>query len=405
MKVMVFYPHPFYPPRSGTHRRCLEMLAGLSLIGCSVTVATTGTWHDADKAVLQASPYRVNLEVFEPNHKELTRLGRLHKIANLVGKKIPTSWAYRASDLPGWFEQLAQKVSPDAILINYADSDVIFNHALHTKQQQIIETHDLVTLNRKMWGSVEALLPPAPIRVTEVPDELLALDFFEQKAFVPDPMECAVYNRYHVTIAIAEQEAGYIRQHARDTQVVVIPMTQTLAVGDNEYTGNAVLPTGPNPFNTQGVLWFFRHALPRIRQAVPDFLLQVTGTATERVQMEPGAEAAAFFPHIRDLYRPARFMVCPIFGGTGQQVKIVEAMAHGVPVVALRNAAQRSPIVDGENGLIADTAEEFAEAVVRLWKDVALCKRLGNGARATIREQHSTEQLGQMLQSILQRSQ
>ena len=46
-------------------------------------------------------------------------------------------------------------------------------------------------------------------------------------------------------------------------------------------------------------------------------------------------------------------------------MKIVDAMAHGLAVVATRSSASSSPIVDGVNGFIVDSAEEFADRVHR----------------------------------------
>lgn len=53
------------------------------------------------------------------------------------------------------------------------------------------------------------------------------------------------------------------------------------------------------------------------------------------------------------IYQQAKFAICPLIGGTGQQVKIIEAMAHGLPVVALHNVSESSPIEHGVNGFIA----------------------------------------------------
>ena len=43
-----------------------------------------------------------------------------------------------------------------------------------------------------------------------------------------------------------------------------------------------------------------------------------------------------FVNDLDPLLASARFAICPVFGGTGQQIKIVEAIARGLPVVALR---------------------------------------------------------------------
>jgi len=69
--------------------------------------------------------------------------------------------------------------------------------------------------------------------------------------------------------------------------------------------------------------------------------------------------------------------------------------------VALRAAAERSPLRHGENGLVADNAFEFAECVLELWKDAELCRRLGNAARETIAQEFSNTRLTEGLSEIV----
>lgn len=73
--------------------------------------------------------------------------------------------------------------------------------------------------------------------------------------------------------------------------------------------------------------------------------------------------------------------------GTGQSVKITEAISQRVPVMALSRIAAESPIKHRINGLIAHTTEEFIGYVCLLWNYRELCRQYGNAARADIRAQ------------------
>jgi glycosyltransferase involved in cell wall biosynthesis len=129
--------------------------------------------------------------------------------------------------------------------------------------------------------------------------------------------------------------------------------------------------------------------------------LQVTGYCSDRVAAEDNVVRGGFVPDLVPVYERARFLVCPVFGGTGQQVKIVEAMAHGLPVVALRRVADRSPLLHGVNGLVAECAEEFAQHVIRLWHDTELCRRLGTAARETVAAEASRGRLLDALSALV----
>ncbi|MBJ2151025.1 glycosyltransferase [Paracoccus sp. IB05] len=78
----------------------------------------------------------------------------------------------------------------------------------------------------------------------------------------------------------------------------------------------------------------------------------------------------------------ARVMLVPLRYGAGLKGKIVTAMAHGLPVVTTSVGAEGMALTDGENVLIADSPEDMAAAVQRLYSDAALWQRLAlNGLR------------------------
>jgi glycosyltransferase involved in cell wall biosynthesis len=264
-----------------------------------------------------------------------------------------------------------------------------------------METIDLLSLNRRMWRALEKLLPPPPINPADVADEILQEDFFQKLKLTVDPEEFRIYDQYSYTLAISQKEAEIIKNNTSRTKVVHIPMTQDPVQVANDYSGPALFPTGPNHYNTQGYLYFAKRVLPAVLGKDPSFCLQVTGYCGTQVVPEEGIQLSGFVPDMESLYKSARFLVCPVFGGTGQQVKVVEAMAHGVPAIALRVAAARSPITHGVNGLIADNAEEFAEHVLRLWKDPALCAQLGDAARNTIAQEFSRTRLIEGLSTMV----
>jgi glycosyltransferase involved in cell wall biosynthesis len=115
----------------------------------------------------------------------------------------------------------------------------------------------------------------------------------------------------------------------------------------------------------------------------------------------PGIKLRGFIPNLADLYLEAAFLPCPIFGGTGQQVKIVEALAHGLPVIAFEAAAKTSPIIHNVNGLIAHDALEFAEHTVYLWQNRDFCQELGRAGRETIRNEFSSNLSQRVVKSFI----
>jgi glycosyltransferase involved in cell wall biosynthesis len=74
----------------------------------------------------------------------------------------------------------------------------------------------------------------------------------------------------------------------------------------------------------------------------------------------------------------------PLRAGSGTRIKILEAWAAGVPVVASRVAAEGLPYTDGKDLLLAEEPGEFARALVRLWRDRQLTDSLVCEGRRTV---------------------
>ena len=78
-----------------------------------------------------------------------------------------------------------------------------------------------------------------------------------------------------------------------------------------------------------------------------------------------------------------------MISGTGIKNKLLEAMACSAPIVATPRACRGLAVRDGVEVLIADDAEAFAAAVLRILTSDVLAARLGEAARRYVVEQHS----------------
>jgi L-malate glycosyltransferase len=74
---------------------------------------------------------------------------------------------------------------------------------------------------------------------------------------------------------------------------------------------------------------------------------------------------------------------------------LLEGMSTGLPMVATRVGGVQEIIEDGKNGLVVPTKhpEELAQAILRLYRDQRLRRRLGEKARKTILERYTAEKV------------
>jgi rhamnosyltransferase len=128
---------------------------------------------------------------------------------------------------------------------------------------------------------------------------------------------------------------------------------------------------------------------PLLRLRRPDARLSVVGAnPSDRVLRFDGVDGITVVgavDDLRDAYHGHRVMVAPIRAGSGTRLKILEAFAAGVPVVATTLAAEGIAAEHGRHLLVADTAVEFAAAIERLLDDDELAASLADAAAELVR--------------------
>jgi hypothetical protein len=320
----------------------------------------------------------------------------------LLCDRIPPldSQKYTSHGMRSWFKKIQSDQKPEIIWMNYAHNNPLIDREGNNKTTLVIDYHDLVSVNHRMLIAIKKCFSgnrPFTIADKKVLDE----NFFASHRFPMDTQELQILSDYDKIVAISPEEAEIIRKSSGGIPVIYIPVMISAVDCNNTYSGPAIFATGPNAFNLQGYFYFLEKVLPHIFKKEPDFSLWVTGSTSDEVSPSAGITLLGFVQNLENNYCTARFSICPVLGGTGQQIKIVEAMAHGLPVVATRYSARTSPIVHGYNGFVAENAFEFAEFCIRLWQDPDLCKTMGEAARKTVRDKYSENLLQDKLLEVL----
>jgi glycosyltransferase involved in cell wall biosynthesis len=154
-----------------------------------------------------------------------------------------------------------------------------------------------------------------------------------------------------------------------------LPAIDFLMVGNLSYYPNA-----------DAAAFFCREVLPRLAGGQTPPRTTILGSEPPPAVLAlgdlPGVTLRAGVPDVAPYYRAASVAVVPIRAGGGSRIKILEAFAHGLPVVSTRIGAEGLRVVEGRHLLIADSAEDFAAAARRLLGDRALGARLAGEARS-----------------------
>lgn len=144
--------------------------------------------------------------------------------------------------------------------------------------------------------------------------------------------------------------------------------------------------------NAQALDHLLDDVLPLVWAQRPDARLVVAGRGFRRGgPVDPRVELLGFVDDLDAQYARAACAVVPLLAGGGSPLKFVEALAHGVPVVATPVAAQGLDLVAGEHYVKADGAPALAAELVRVLREGA--PAVARAGRAAAEAHFSVEAL------------
>lgn len=403
-RAVVVLPQWPWPCRSGFQRRCVQVIDAMDALGWELVLACTGRVPDDVLSQAEASaslpPAGARVVRYVPSRVDRRVRNALRSWYARRGEDVPPgSLVDTPPGMRRWFRRVVADAAPDVVVVHHVRWAPLV--ARRRRARAVMDMTDLYTLNRALWRPLEAALGTRPYSVDAVASGVLEPAFLDDKSFAASAREYKLYERFDLTLAIEPSEAEAVRANTRRTRAVYEPLTMAPVDIAKTYDGPAVLPLGRNPFNMQGYLWFVREVLPHVLAAVPDFELHITGDGGDDLVPVPGVVQRGQVADLSALYASARMALCPVFAGTGQPVKVIEAMAHALPVVVVPRAAQRSGVRDGVDGLVSGDGLGFARHVIALWQDEAMCRRLGTAARASAADAHARSGLPALLGSVV----
>jgi glycosyltransferase involved in cell wall biosynthesis len=147
------------------------------------------------------------------------------------------------------------------------------------------------------------------------------------------------------------------------------------------------------PPNAAGIVWFVREVWPQVLKHVPDAILTVMGKEPPQViQSKNGGianlDVTGYVDDPEPFLTQTAVFIVPLHAGGGMRVKIIDAWSWGIPVVSTAVGAEGIKYQDGEDLIIADSKDDFAQAVVRVLTQPLLAERLSINGRQKVETQY-----------------
>ncbi len=374
MKILfVAHLNPL-PCNAGNRARILNMIRELVAWGHEVHYAyLNSTKLPADHVLelesqLGGGKFH-DIEIRSPRELETIIARGLRKVLRLVnheaGHRVPLDHRYD----PAATEQLSSlhdRQRFDAVFVEYVFMSKAFGAFAADSTLRVLDTHD--AFGDRHQNFLEVGKRPSWYATT--PEE-----------------EEAGFRRADVVIAIQDEEAEGFRRRLGADGARVHTVSHFLDLSrriDLPNVSAAAFIGAVNAVNLAALEFLTREVMPLVLNQRPDFKLFVAGLISGKIQSTESVESCGFVDHVADLYARAPLSLNPMVLGTGINIKVLDAMACGVPTVSTEKGARGlAPRFRRGVRTVPDrNPHAFAAAVLEILADGGLHRDVGEMAFA-----------------------
>ncbi|MDD5389291.1 MAG: glycosyltransferase [Gallionellaceae bacterium] len=221
-------------------------------------------------------------------------------------------------------------------------------------------------------------------------------------------VELSVYAKADVVIVVSPEDEATLREELPDQATFLIPNIHTLPASHVSCSRdkNSLIFVGAytHPPNVDAVLFFVNEVLPLVVEAKPDVRLCLIGFAPPAEVVALASDSVEVLGYVAEMapYLDSSYIsIAPIRFGAGVKGKIGDAMAHHLPVVTTSIGIEGFGLTPGENILVGDTPQAFADAVIQLLDDAVLHDKLAQAGFEFIRNHFSEEVIGRRIADFI----
>lgn len=177
--------------------------------------------------------------------------------------------------------------------------------------------------------------------------------------------------------------------------------------GSNEVRSDELIFAGGLSWypNLDAMCFFAKEVWPLLKVRRPGLVMNLIGKNPSAELVDLGKADSDFIVHgfvddVRVFANRSKVYVCPIRDGGGTKLKVLDAFALGVPMVAHPLAVEGIDVNKDLHVSLATTPEEFVDKIIQLLDDETARNRMSAAARSLVEEKYSFKSIGRNLSSI-----
>ena len=226
----------------------------------------------------------------------------------------------------------------------------------------------------RRWEKRVFAQAPQLVAVTEADAQQMQALFQRQASVVVNGVDCP----YYASV-----------QPAFDSQ-------RLLFIGNYEYSPNL-----------DAVEWAMEQIMPAVWALAPDVRLVICGFGLPAQWRErwpdPRVEFQGFVPDLRALQAQTAVFFAPLRQGGGSKLKVLEAMAAGLPVVTTAQGVSGLAVSNGQHYLGSETAAGLAQLLADAVRNPERLQQLSEAARRYVRSHHDWAVAAAQLEQVYSR--
>ncbi len=204
-----------------------------------------------------------------------------------------------------------------------------------------------------------------------------------------------IFTKVDVIVTITDADKDHI--HKQFPKLNVVTCLTGVDLADYEQSTNVkkqentIFSFGSMDWmpNLESVDWFLNNCWGKINAKHPNCKFIIAGRHMPqkfKTLQLPNVQIEENVINNRDFYSTYDIMLVPLLSGSGLRIKLVEGLAYGKAIVSTSIGAEGIAITKGEHMLIADSAEEFTNAIDRLLSSATEKKNLEQNAKQFAKE-------------------
>ncbi len=221
-------------------------------------------------------------------------------------------------------------------------------------------------------------------------------------------LEAKLVNLCDAHTVVSEVDKQKLLRHNPSANVTVIPNgvdSTKFSPSDAPSDHRSLLFVGSMDYhaNADSVMWFARTVWPEISRRYPSLKFNIVGRSPARnIQLLASDKicVTGTVDDVRPFYADALAVIVPLRVGGGTRLKILEAMAMGVPVISTRLGAEGVTAADGQEILLADSEPEMMAALDRITTDMQFRQELATRARRLVEQCYDWSSIGYQLRTV-----